>query len=74
MQITSEMITRCLGWKLPEEFHPDCCISFDAEKAQRMNLWPHMTNLMHAEQVKVMLEWVINGVKPTEAQGDQEKS
>lgn len=66
MQITSEMIERCMGWRLPDTFNPDCLISFDAEKARRLNMWPHMTNVIHAEQARAMLEWAINGVKPAE--------
>ena len=62
-QVTEEMITRFLQWKLPQDFYPDCWVSFDREKAQEYQ-WPTGTNLLHAGQVREMLEFVLTGKTP----------
>lgn len=54
--VTTEMVTRFLGWKLPKDFAPDAGISFE-ESAW----WPSGTNLFHAGQAKEMLEHAVAG-------------
>ncbi len=44
-----KMVDRFLCWKLPEDFAPDCYVSFDREKAkQGPHSWPVGTNLLTA--------------------------
>lgn len=58
--VTDDMVSRFLGWKLPQHFYPDCHISFDREKASQLpHSWPVGTNLLTAEQARRMLEHVI---------------
>jgi hypothetical protein len=57
-----KMVDRFLGWKLPEDFYPDCGISFDGRKDDEWNknkTWPTGTNLLHAGQAKEMFEHAI---------------
>ena len=56
-KVTDEMVSRFLCWKLPQDFHPDCYVSFDREKASQGS-WPTGTNLLHAGQAREMLEHV----------------
>lgn len=64
MKVTDEMVNRFLGWKLPEDFHPDAGISFKAEfnehTAHPMKHQPTGTNLFNFEQAKAMLEYVLS--------------
>lgn len=54
------MVNRFLGWKLPQNFYPDCYVSFDREKAsQSPHGWPIGTNLLTAEQARKMFEYVM---------------
>lgn len=62
MKVTDEMVTRFLGWKLPQDFAPDCGISFDGRKPDQYNPsreWPVGTNLLTATQARAMLEYVL---------------
>lgn len=56
--VTSGMIDRFLGWKLPEDFGPDAGISFDQEYKEKWGM-PTGTNLLNAEQAKGMLDHVV---------------
>lgn len=58
LSVTPEMIGRFLSWMLPEDFSPDCGITFDARAYSegRVTFWPTGTNLFTAEQAKAMLE------------------
>lgn len=67
------MVTRFLGWKLPENFSPDAGISFNAEfnvefnarnglPAQRHQ--PVGTNLFDAQQAEAMVRYMIDGMLP----------
>lgn len=66
--VTDEMISRFLSWKLPKDFYPDGYIVFDREHAKaNAPYWPTGTNLLHAGQVREMLEYVLQtkpDVKP----------
>jgi hypothetical protein len=58
------MVNRFLGWKLPEDFYPDCGITFDGRKPDALNpnkSWPTGTNLFHAGQAKAMFEHALGG-------------
>lgn len=61
------MVDRFLQWKLPEDFHPDCGISFDAGAAQKLNprnmyYVPIGTNLFTATQAKEMVKFMLDGL------------
>lgn len=63
------MVDRFLSWKLPDDFYPDCYITFDRDKAASFpngNGWPIGTNLFTAEQVRKMLEHVIGFNAPAQ--------
>lgn len=62
------MVDRFLGWKLPDDFHPDGGISFtqyfNVEYNAKRGLPPARhdpigTNLLNADQAKAMLEYVV---------------
>jgi hypothetical protein len=52
-----KMVDRFLSWRLPEDFGPDCYVSFDREKAKQGS-WPIGTNLLTADQAHQMFEYV----------------
>ena len=47
------MVSRFLSWRLPENFSPDCGISFT--RINHPTSWPVGTNLFTAEQAKAMI-------------------
>lgn len=51
----SKMVDRFLCWKLPEDFGPDCGISFDRKTVTAHKVWPIGTNLLAADQARQML-------------------
>lgn len=55
------LVSRFLGWKLPEDFAPDGGISFDINKCKygTNTYLPSGTNLFHAGQAKAMLTYVL---------------
>lgn len=54
--LLDQMVDRFLGWKLPDDFNPDCGISF--KRTYNDHLQPLGTNLFNAIQTKAMLEYV----------------
>lgn len=63
------MVDRFLGWRLPEDFHPDAGISFKATYNEH-TCWPgkHQpsgTNLFHAGQAEAMIRHLIEGMPPS---------
>lgn len=70
MKVTDEMVTRFLGWKLPQDFLPDCGISFTPYMVGEplRPLWPIGTNLLHAGQARAMLEHVLGEATDEAAQ------
>lgn len=61
------MVNRFLGWRLPEDFRPDCGIEFDADAAKKRN--PHNlryeptgTNLFHYSQAEAMVRYMLEGL------------
>ena len=62
--ITDEMVTRFLSWRLPDSFSPDCGISFkrtynEGSPFGTSTYEPTGTNLLSADQARVMLEYVL---------------
>jgi hypothetical protein len=57
--VTDAMVSRFLGWRLPDSFSPDCFISFNRERARETGSWPIGTNLLDAQQARAMLEFVL---------------
>lgn len=56
----SQMADKFVGWKLPQDFSPDCGISFDGRKDDEWNkgkTWPVGTNLLTVTQAKEMFEY-----------------
>lgn len=61
------MVDRFLWWTLPEDFHPDCGIEFDAMKYVKLNpqnakLEPVGTNLLSYTQAEAMVRHMIEGL------------
>lgn len=57
MDVTDEMVNRFLNWRLPDDFQPDCGVSF--VKPNHHTSWPVGTNLLTAVQARQMLEHVL---------------
>lgn len=60
VEVTDEqldkMVTRFLGWRLPQGFAPDAGISFKPMPDEYMpHCWPTGTNLFDAVQAKEMI-------------------
>ncbi len=56
------MVDRFLAWPLPNDFGPDCGISFDGRKDDQWNknkTWPIGTNLFTADQARQMLAHIV---------------
>lgn len=64
-KVTDEMVARFLGWRLPDDFDPDCGISF--KKLNHPTSWPVGTNLLNAAQARAMLEYVLGPADNSEA-------
>ena len=63
-KVTDEMVNRFLGWRLPDDFNPDCGISFkrvynEASPYGTSIHEPTGTNLFDADQARKMLEHVL---------------
>ncbi len=52
-------VNRFLSWRVPEDFYPDCYVTFDKDKALATNQWPIGTNLLTATQARAMLAHVL---------------
>ncbi len=68
-----EMVNRFLGWKLPEDFHPDSGITFKPTKPYTgdeygNSWWPIGTNVFSADQATAMVEYMLDGKAPPPAQ------
>jgi hypothetical protein len=57
-EIIKAAADKLMGWKLPNDFCPDCYISFDREKASTQvgGSWPIGTNLFHHQQAQDMFK------------------
>lgn len=60
------MVDRFLQWKLPQDFSPDCGISFKAEFNEQTEYpsrhEPTGTNLFHAIQAEQMVRFMADGL------------
>ena len=71
------MVNRFLGWRLPDDFHPDCGISFKGEgdynhpKWGRTKFEPTGTNLFDAIQAKMMFVYALGSPTPRLSQGGE---
>jgi hypothetical protein len=63
--VTDEMVTRFLGWHLPQDFAPDAGISFNPSPDPHS--WPVGTNLLTDPQARAMLEYVLQGAPAAQA-------
>jgi hypothetical protein len=64
------MVSRFLGWRLPDNFRPDCGIHFDPDAAKKLNprnlrYEPNGTNLFSADQAEAMIRHLIEGLPPS---------
>jgi len=66
-RVTEEMVTRFLGWKLPQDFNPDGGVTF--KPINHPACWPVGTNLLTAVQARAMLEHVL--AQPQEGSHDK---
>lgn len=51
-----QMVNRFLSWKLPEDFNPDCGISY--KKPDSPHVFPIGTNLLTATQAEEMIRYI----------------
>lgn len=61
------MVNRFLGWKLPDLWHPDGGIEFDADKYKKMDsrnlrCEPFGTNLFSATEAYEMISYMLEGM------------
>jgi hypothetical protein len=65
------MVSRFLGWRLPDNFNPDCGISFTREHSVEfmashgkppMRFEPVGTNLLDATQAEAMVRHMVEGL------------
>lgn len=61
------MVDRFLGWRLPENFQPDCGIKFDADAAKKIDprnarYEPNGTNLFDYTQAASMVRHMLEGL------------
>jgi len=61
------MVDRFLSWRLPENFNPDCGISFKRTHSEQSSWGPQKyepsgTNLFDAEQATAMVRHMIEGM------------
>lgn len=62
IEVTDEMVTRFLWWRLPDDFQPDGGITFNRFvgcQPRPPEWWPVGTNLLTAVQAKAMLQHVL---------------
>ena len=55
------LAVKLMAWKLPQDFSPDCFISFDRERATANGSWPVGTNLLTVAQAEQMFAYVLEG-------------
>lgn len=61
MNVTDDMVSRFLCWKLPQDFGPDCGISFTKFHPNgTTHFEPTGTNLLTAVQARAMLQHVLS--------------
>lgn len=63
-----DAVNRFLGWRLPDDFQPDCGVSFTP--LTHPNSWPTGTNLLTATQAREMLEYIFAIERPARGKHD----
>lgn len=58
------MVSRFLGWKLPENFRPDAGISYTRQGFPASYPGPSGTNLLDATQADAMVRHMLEGMPP----------
>jgi hypothetical protein len=53
------MVERFLNWELPDDFNPDCGISFEKYNSEGIKREPIGTNLFYARQAEDMVRYMI---------------
>lgn len=67
-EMIKHMVQRFLTWRLPEDFHPDAGISFEAifnegiEGVTPAKHEPTGTNLFDAAQAEAMVRYMVEGL------------
>lgn len=64
-QSVAHMVSRFLGWELPEDFRPDAGISFEKFVGTKEYPYTHMpsgTNLFDATQAEAMIRYMFSGL------------
>jgi len=69
MKLIDHLVNRFLGWKLPEDFHPDNHISINRDELAKLpeHCWPVGTNLFTADQARKMFEYCL-AAAPTQTE------
>lgn len=64
-----QMVNRFLGWKLPDDFMPDCGISYEKSEDQtfKTTRQPTGTNLFTATQAEQMIRYITETPKPRDS-------
>ncbi len=61
-KLVDAMVDRFLRWKLPDDFAPDCGISFTPPFSAVAHVWPVGTNLFTAAQARAMIVHMLGDV------------
>lgn len=61
-ELIKQMVSRFLGWKLPDDFSPDAGISFAKLKNPKIDMQPVGTNLFTATQAEAMIRYLTDGL------------
>ncbi len=56
------MVDKFLAWQLPDDFHPDCGISYAEVQTLSGALKPIGTNLFTATQAEQMIRHIVEGL------------
>lgn len=59
IDLIKDAVDKFLSWNLPEDFSPDCGISFTKTHGPNITYKPIGTNLFHAGQAKQMIEAIL---------------
>jgi hypothetical protein len=69
-KIVKHMVERFLSWRLPDDFQPDCGISFQKDNGNTAHLHkyePVGTNLFTASQAEGMVRYILEGFDLSQA-------
>jgi hypothetical protein len=63
------MVDDFLGWRMPDDFYPDCFVTFDRDRAAQSKSWPTGTNILSGAQAEAMFGHAL-GVSVEPAHGE----